>query len=57
MYEINPGCAGTGVYQPAPGTALFEEGLKWGLVKSDMIRDVFSPCRQASESEQGERTE
>jgi anaerobic magnesium-protoporphyrin IX monomethyl ester cyclase len=42
MYEIRPDFASIGVYEPFPGTAMFEEGLKRGLVKPDMaIKDFF----------------
>jgi anaerobic magnesium-protoporphyrin IX monomethyl ester cyclase len=41
LYEIRPDFASIGVYEPFPGTAMFEEGLKRGLVKPDMTRDDF----------------
>lgn len=39
--EIRPDFASVGVYEPFPGTAMFEEGLKRGLVKPDMAREEF----------------
>ena len=41
MYEIRPDFASIGVYEPFPGTAMFEEGLQRGLVKRDMSRKDF----------------
>ena len=41
MYEIRPDFASIGVYEPFPGTAMFEEGLKRGLVKPDMSLEDF----------------
>jgi len=41
MYEIRPDFASIGVYEPFPGTAMFEEGLRRGLVKLDMSRKDF----------------
>jgi anaerobic magnesium-protoporphyrin IX monomethyl ester cyclase len=41
MYEIKPDFASIGVYEPFPGTAMFEEGLRRGLVKLDMSRQDF----------------
>jgi radical SAM superfamily enzyme YgiQ (UPF0313 family) len=41
MYEIRPHFASIGVYEPFPGTAMFEEGLKRGLVRPDMTREDF----------------
>jgi anaerobic magnesium-protoporphyrin IX monomethyl ester cyclase len=41
MYEIRPDFASIGVYEPFPGTAMFEEGLRRGLVKCDMSRQDF----------------
>jgi radical SAM superfamily enzyme YgiQ (UPF0313 family) len=57
MYEIRPDFASIGIYEPFPGTAMFEEGFKRGLVKPDMtLEDFFTvspndyykadPCRQ-----------
>jgi len=45
MYDLKPDFASLGVYEPFPGTAMFEEGLKRGLVKSDMIIDDFFRVR------------
>jgi len=36
MKDIRPGYASIGVYEPYPGTELFETGLKLGIVNSDM---------------------
>lgn len=41
MYEIRPDFASIGVYEPFPGTSLFEEGLQRGLVKPDMTAEDF----------------
>ncbi len=41
MYEIRPDFASIGVYEPFPGTVLFEEGIKRGLVKPDMTAEDF----------------
>ncbi|HSV99513.1 MAG TPA: radical SAM protein [Sedimentisphaerales bacterium] len=41
MYEIRPDFASMGVYEPFPGTTMFEEGLKRGLVKPDMTLEDF----------------
>ncbi len=43
LRETRPHVAVLGVYQPYPGTALFEEGIRRGLVKPVMTRqDYFS---------------
>jgi anaerobic magnesium-protoporphyrin IX monomethyl ester cyclase len=36
MYEIRPDFASIGVYEPFPGTPIFDEGIRRGLVKPDM---------------------
>jgi len=41
LYEIKPDFASIGVYEPFPGSAMFEEGLKRGLVKPDMTLEEF----------------
>ncbi|UCD53276.1 MAG: B12-binding domain-containing radical SAM protein [Phycisphaerales bacterium] len=41
MYEIRPDFASIGVYEPFPGTAMFEEGIRRGLVKAEMTREEF----------------
>jgi radical SAM superfamily enzyme YgiQ (UPF0313 family) len=41
MYEIRPDFASVGVYEPFPGTAMFEEGVRRGLVKADMTLEEF----------------
>lgn len=41
MYEIKPDFASIGVYEPFPGTAMFEEGITRGLAKADMTLDEF----------------
>ncbi|MEN6338366.1 MAG: radical SAM protein [Phycisphaerales bacterium] len=41
MYEIRPDFAAIGVYEPFPGTAMFEESVRRGLVKPDMTLDDF----------------
>jgi anaerobic magnesium-protoporphyrin IX monomethyl ester cyclase len=39
--EIRPDLALIGVYEPFPGTAMFDEGVKRGLVRPDMSREDF----------------
>ena len=39
--EIRPDLALIGVYEPFPGTAMFDEGVKRGLVRPDMSRADF----------------
>jgi anaerobic magnesium-protoporphyrin IX monomethyl ester cyclase len=41
MYELRPDFASLGVYEPFPGTVMFEEGLQRGLVKPDMALKEF----------------
>ena len=41
MYEIEPDFASISVYEPFPGTAMFAEGTKQGLVKPDMTLADF----------------
>ena len=41
MYEVKPDFASIGVYEPFPGTPMFAEGTKRGLVKPDMSMDDF----------------
>ena len=41
MYEIKPDFASIGVYEPFPGTVMFEEGIRRGLVKADMAIEEF----------------
>ncbi len=42
MYEIRPDFASIGVYEPFPGTVMFEEGCQRGLVRPDMSwKDFF----------------
>jgi anaerobic magnesium-protoporphyrin IX monomethyl ester cyclase len=63
LYELKPDFASVGVYEPFPGTAMFEEGLRRGLVKPGMTgKDFFemSPndyykadgCRQVDTMDQ-----
>jgi len=43
MYELRPDFAAIGVYEPFPGTAMFEESARRGLVKPDMtLNDFFT---------------
>lgn len=47
LRQTRPHVAVLGVYQPYPGTALFEEGVRRGLVKPAMTREDFFetlPC-------------
>ena len=41
MYEIKPDFASIGVYEPFPGTAMFEEGIRRGLARADMTLEEF----------------
>lgn len=41
MYEIKPDFASIGVYEPFPGTPMFTEGIRRGLVKAGMTLDDF----------------
>lgn len=41
MYEVRPDFASIGVYEPFPGTAMFEEGIRRGLVKAEMALEDF----------------
>jgi hypothetical protein len=41
MYEIRPDFASIGVYEPFPGTTMFEEGIRRGLVQADMVSEDF----------------
>lgn len=41
MYEIRPDFASLGVYEPFPGPAMFEDGVRRGLVKPDMTLEDF----------------
>ncbi|MHC4518630.1 MAG: B12-binding domain-containing radical SAM protein, partial [Planctomycetota bacterium] len=41
MYEMKPDFASIGVYEPFPGTIMFEEGIARGLVKADMALEEF----------------
>lgn len=57
MYEIKPDLALIGIYEPFPGTPMFEDGIRRGLIKPSMtLGDFFTtlpnhyykadPCRQ-----------
>jgi radical SAM superfamily enzyme YgiQ (UPF0313 family) len=41
MYEVKPDFASIGVYEPFPGTPMFTEGIKRGLVRPEMSMDDF----------------
>ncbi|MGE5293532.1 MAG: B12-binding domain-containing radical SAM protein [Solirubrobacterales bacterium] len=41
LYEIKPDFAAIGVYEPFPGTVMFEESVRLGLVKPSMTFDDF----------------
>ena len=41
MYELKPDYAHVGTYEPFPGTAMFEEGIRRGLLKPDMALEEF----------------
>ncbi|KKQ78831.1 MAG: hypothetical protein UT02_C0055G0009 [Parcubacteria group bacterium GW2011_GWC2_38_7] len=41
MYEVKPDFASIGVYEPFPGTPMFVEGIKRGLVKPEMTLGDF----------------
>lgn len=43
MYEVQPDFASIGVYEPFPGTAMFAEGIKQGLIKPEMaLMDFYT---------------
>jgi radical SAM superfamily enzyme YgiQ (UPF0313 family) len=43
MHELRPDHAHIGTYEPFPGTAMFQEGVQRGLIKTDMtLRDFFA---------------
>ena len=43
MKELKPKLALIGVYEPFPGTAMFDDGVKRGLVKKEMtLNDYFT---------------
>ncbi len=39
MYEICLDFASIEVYEPFPGTAMFEEGIRRGLARTDSVRE------------------
>jgi radical SAM superfamily enzyme YgiQ (UPF0313 family) len=41
LHEVKPDFASIGVYEPFPGTVMFEEGIQRGLVKPQMTREDF----------------
>jgi len=41
LYKIKPDFACIGVYEPFPGTAMFDEGINKNLIKSDMSYNDF----------------
>lgn len=41
MYEVKPDFASIGVYEPFPGTEMFNEGIKRGLVKQEMSLNEY----------------
>lgn len=41
LYEIKPSFASVGVYEPFPGTKLFDIGVERGLVKRDMAYEEY----------------
>lgn len=41
MREVDPDLALMGVYEPFPGTEMFEDGIRRGLVRPDMTRGDF----------------
>ncbi|OQZ01343.1 MAG: hypothetical protein B6D35_03420 [Candidatus Brocadia sp. UTAMX2] len=41
LYKIRPSFASIGVYEPFPGTRLFDIGVEHGLVKSEMTYEEF----------------
>ena len=41
LYEIKPGFASVGVYEPFPGTKLFDIGVESGIVKKEMLYEDF----------------
>lgn len=41
LYEIRPDTALIGVYEPFPGTAMFDDGIRRNLVRADMSLEDF----------------
>lgn len=41
MHELKPDYAHIGTYEPFPGTAMFDDGVRRGLLKPDMTLDEF----------------
>lgn len=41
LYEIRPSFASIGVYEPFPGTKLFDVGVEHGLVNKEMVYEDF----------------
>lgn len=41
MYEVKPDFASIGVYEPFPGTPMFADGIKRGLLKAEMTLEDF----------------
>jgi anaerobic magnesium-protoporphyrin IX monomethyl ester cyclase len=41
LYEVKPNFACIGVYEPFPGTVMFQEGIRRGLVKPKMTLEDF----------------
>jgi len=41
LNELRPDYATIGAYEPFPGTAMFRDGLRRGLVKENMLREDF----------------
>jgi anaerobic magnesium-protoporphyrin IX monomethyl ester cyclase len=41
MYELKPDHASIGSYEPFPGTAMFDQGVRRGLVRAEMTLDDF----------------
>jgi anaerobic magnesium-protoporphyrin IX monomethyl ester cyclase len=41
MYKIKPNFASIGIFEPFPGTAMFNDGVKRGLFKEDMKLEDF----------------
>ncbi|OOP55946.1 MAG: hypothetical protein AYP45_11730 [Candidatus Brocadia carolinensis] len=41
LYKIQPSFASIGVYEPFPGTKLFDIGIEHGLVKKEMAYEDF----------------
>lgn len=45
MYELQPDYAHIGTYEPFPGTPMFEDGIRRGLIRAEMTYEDFFAIR------------